>query len=129
MSEPALSRLSRREREILLLIYRMGKATAKQVTAAMVNPPSHSAVRAFLRILENKGHLRHEEDGIRNVYFPSRPVEQVQLSALKSIVTAFFGGSAERVVAALLQQDDARISDEELERISQLVDEAKNKGH
>lgn len=120
--------LSRRERQIMDILYRLGSATAAEVQEHLPEAPSYSAVRALLRILEEKGHLKHEYDGPRYVYAPivSRPV--AQKSALKQIVRTFFDGSATQAVAALLDMSAKDLSEDELERLSKLVAQAKREG-
>ena len=122
------NRLSRRERQIMDIVYERGQATAADVVAALPDPPSYSAVRALLRILEEKGHLTHAEDGRRYVYRPTQPRQSAARSALRQVVQTFFGGSAERAVATLLSDTDTRLSDEEWARLSRLIDEAKEGG-
>src|SRR5918997_1173209 len=94
MSKQSPPSLSRRERQIMDVIYRLGRATAVEVTAQLPDPPTSTAVRGLLRILEEKGHLRHEQDGVRYVYFPSTPREAAGTSVLTHVVRTFFGGSA-----------------------------------
>ena len=120
--------LSRRERQIMDILYRLGSATAAEVQEHLPEAPSYSAVRALLRILEDKGHLKHEYDGPRYVYAPivSRPV--AQKSALKQIVRTFFDGSASQAVAALLDMSAKDLSDNELERLAKMVEQAKREG-
>lgn len=120
--------LSRRERQIMDILYRLGSATAAEVQEHLPEPPSYSAVRALLRILEDKGHLKHEYDGPRYIYAPivSRPV--AQKSALKQIVRTFFDGSASQAVAALLDMSAKDLSVGELERLSKMVEQAKREG-
>ena len=120
--------LSRRERQIMDILYRLGSATAAEVQEHLPEAPSYSAVRALLRILEDKGHLKHEYDGPRYVYAPivSRPV--AQKSALKQIVRTFFDGSASQAVAALLDMSAKDLSESELERLANLVEQAKREG-
>jgi predicted transcriptional regulator len=120
--------LSRRERQIMDILYRLGSATAAEVQEHLPEAPSYSAVRALLRILEDKGHLKHEYDGPRYVYAPivSRPV--AQKSALKQIVRTFFNGSTSQAVAALLDMSAKDLSEDELERLSKLVAQAKREG-
>jgi predicted transcriptional regulator len=121
-SEPGLSR---REREIMEIIYRLEAATAAEVREAMPDPPSYSAVRTFLRLLEEKGHLRHREDGRRYVFLPKVPAARARKSALRGLLHTFFGGSAEAAVASLIE--DESLSDEELARLSGLIDRARRK--
>lgn len=116
---------SRREREILDVLYRQGEATAAEVQASLADPPSYSAVRATLRILEDKGHVRHEARDLRYVFMPTVPREQAKRSALKHLLDTFFDRSAEQVVATLL---DGRLSPKELERIEGLIRVARTKG-
>jgi len=125
---PEVVTLSRRERQIMDILYRLGSATAAEVQEHLPEAPSYSAVRALLRILEDKGHLKHEYDGPRYVYAPivSRPV--AQKSALKQIVRTFFDGSASQAVAALLDMSAKDLSESELERLANLVEQAKREG-
>lgn len=118
--------LSRREREILDILYAKGSATAAEVREAMAEAPSYSAVRALLRILEEKGHASHETQGTRYVYVPSVPRERARNSALTRIVKTFFDGSAAQAAAALV--DSGSLSDEELERLSALIERARKEG-
>lgn len=125
---PEVITLSRRERQIMDILYRLGSATAAEVQEHLPEAPSYSAVRALLRILEDKGHLKHEYDGPRYVYAPivSRPV--AQKSALKQIVRTFFDGSASQAVAALLDMSAKDLSESELEKLANLVEQAKREG-
>jgi predicted transcriptional regulator len=120
--------LSRRERQIMDLLYRLGRATAGEIMKALPGKPSDSTVRTQLRVLEAKGHVRHEEHGLRYVYMPVVPRRAVRRSALKHLVDTFFDGSAEKVVAALLGGEGRRLSDEELERSAELVERARQEG-
>ena len=117
--------LSRRERQIMDIVYRLGRATVGDVMEKLSGNPAYSTVRAQLRVLEEKGHLRHEEHGLRYVYTPKIPRHVVRQSALKHLVDTFFEGSAGKAVAALLGKEGFDISEEELERISELIDKAK----
>ena len=117
--------LSRRERQVMNIIYAKGRATATEIHAALPDPPTFSATRAIIRTLEEKGHIRHEEDGQRYVYLPVVPRRVVSKSALKHVVNTFFDGSIEKVVAALLGPDGSKLSDEELDRIAGIVANAK----
>jgi len=117
--------LSRRERQIMDIVYRVGRVTVGEVMAELSGEPAYSTVRAQLRVLEEKGQLRHEEHGLRYVYIPAIPRHTVRQSALKHLVDTFFEGSAEKVVAALLGRESSRISEEELERMAQLIEKAK----
>jgi len=125
---PENNTLSRRERQIMDIVYRLGSVTAAEVQQNMAEAPSYSAVRALLRILEDKGHLKHAYDGPRYVYAPivSRPV--AQKSALKQMVRTFFDGSTSQAVAALLDMSARDLSESELERLSKIVAEAKREG-
>jgi predicted transcriptional regulator len=128
MAPPARSELSRRERQIMDVIYRLGRASAADVHDALPDRPSYSTVRALLRVLEGKGHLRHIEDGPRYVYSPTVPRERARESALRQVVSTFFGGSTEAAVAALLDLSNAPLSDSELNRLAGLIAQAKKEG-
>src|SRR4051795_7900251 len=106
--------LSRRERQIIDILYANGRATAAEVQAALPDPPSYSAVRALLRILEDKGHVRHEQDGPRYVYVPRHTLLNARRSALRHVVQTFFEGSTEQAMAALIDENGRRLSDDEL---------------
>ena len=112
--------LGRRERQIMDVVYRLGRATVSDVRSELPDPPTYSAVRGMLRFLENKGLLRHEQDGVRYVYIPTITPAKARRSALRHLVRTFFGGSAQQAVAALLE--DTRLSAEELERLEHLVE-------
>jgi predicted transcriptional regulator len=127
-SQPPLSPLSRRERQIMDIVYKLGRATVGEVMERLSGEPAYSTVRAQLRVLEEKGHLRHEEEGLRYVYVPRLPRHAVRQSALKHLIDTFFEGSAGKAVAALLGKEGFRISEEELERISELIEKAKKEG-
>ncbi|HKR62724.1 MAG TPA: BlaI/MecI/CopY family transcriptional regulator [Thermoanaerobaculia bacterium] len=120
--------LSRREREMMNIIFSRGRATATEVLEGMAEPPSYSAVRATLRVLEQKGHLKHQHDGARYVYIPTLNRERVRLSALDQLLTTFFDGSAANVVATLIERQKGKMSDDELEHLSQLIEEARKEG-
>jgi predicted transcriptional regulator len=120
--------LSRRERQIMDVLYRRGRATAADVMAELPGEPNYSTVRTQLRVLEDKGHVRHEEEGGRYVYAPAVPRHAARKSALKHLVETFFDGSAEQVVAAVLGGEASRLSDEELDRVSALIDKARKEG-
>src|SRR4029077_18711758 len=128
MTQPSHTALSRRERQIMDIIYRRGRATANDVMADLPGHTSYSTVRTQLRLLEAKGHVRHEEEGLRYVYTPGPPRRAARKSALRHLVDTFFEGSTEKVVGALLGGDGARLSDEELERIAVLVAKARKEG-
>lgn len=120
MTEP-LPALSRRERQFMDILLRAGRATAEDVRAALPDPPSYSAVRAVLRILETKGHARHAHDGPRYVFTPTRSREAMKRSALRHLVRTFFEGSAEKVMATLLDPRDGQLSPGSLNRMSELI--------
>lgn len=117
--------LSRRERQIMDVVYSLGRATAAEVLERLPEPPSYSAVRTHLRILEEKGHLRHEQDGPRYVYVPLVPRDTAQDSALRHLLRTFFDDSTEAAVAALLDIRGDQLSDAELERLSRLIEQAR----
>jgi len=123
--KPLHAVLSRRERQIMDILYELGRATAADVMKALPGEPSDSTVRTQLRVLESKGHVRHEADGQKYVYLPVVPRRVVRKSALKHVVNTFFDGSVEKVVAALLGPDGGKLSDEELDRIAGLVEKAR----
>ena len=120
--------LSRREQQIMDIIYSREKATATEVMENMHNPPSYSAVRALLRVLEEKGHLTHTQDGPRYVYTPTVGRERAKLSALRRVLQTFFDDSAEEAVAALLDISQERLSDGELDRMERLIKQARKEG-
>ena len=120
--------LGRRERQIMALVYRLGEATAADVQEGIDNPPSYSGVRAMLRILEEKGHLRHRRDGSRYIYTPTLSPEEAGRSAMDYLMEAFFGGSAEQAVAALLDLKSSELSDGDLDRLAGLIHQAKEEG-
>ena len=119
--------LSRRERQIMDVIYRRGRATAAEVLEDLPDPPSYSAVRALLRLLEAKGHVQHEQDGPRYVYAPTVARDRARRSALKHVVRTFFDGSASEAMAALLD-GEARLDDGELDRLSAMIEQARKEG-
>jgi predicted transcriptional regulator len=120
--------LTRRERQIMDILYRRGRATAAEVMDEMTGDPHSSTVRTQLRVLEEKGHVRHEEQGLRYVYTPAVPRRSARKSALKHLVDTFYDGSPEQVVAALLGGDTSRLSDDDLARIEELVAKARKEG-
>ena len=127
-TRPPHNTLTRRERQIMDILYRRGKATANDVMEELPGDPSYSTVRTQLRVLEAKGHVRHEEEGLRYIYSPAVPRHAVRRSALRHLVATFFDGSTEKVVSALLGGEGAKISDAELERIAEVVAKAKKEG-
>ena len=128
MSKALHASLTRRERQIMDILYRRGRATAGEVLDELSGDPSSSTVRTQLRVLEGKGHVRHEEQGLRYVYMPAVPRHAARKPALRHLVETFFDGSAEKAVAALLGGDGTRLSDDELERIAELVARARKEG-
>jgi BlaI family transcriptional regulator, penicillinase repressor len=120
--------LSRRERQIMDILYRLGRATANEVMADLPGEPHYSTVRTQLRVLENKGHVRHEEEGLRYVYLPTVPRHAVRQSALRHTIETFFEGSAENMLSTLLGGEGGKLSDEELERLAQLIEKARKAG-
>jgi predicted transcriptional regulator len=127
MKRTTHSDLSRRERQIIDILYANGRSTAAEVQAALPDPPSYSAVRAMLRILEDKGHERHEQDGPRYVYAPTGARDNAKRSALHHVLQTFFDGSAEKAISALLD-DTSKMSDAELDRLARLIDRARSTG-
>ena len=128
MPDKSHPQLSRRERQIMEVLYRFGQATVGTVMSNLPDPPSYSAVRALLRILEEKGHIRHVQDGPRYMFLPTVPREKARQSAMQQLVRTFFGGSTEQAVAALLDASASKLSDNELERLSRLIDQARKEG-
>jgi predicted transcriptional regulator len=128
MSDSRHSALTRRERQIMDILYRRGRATAAEVMEDLPGDPSYSTVRTHLRILETKGHVRHEQDGVRYVYTAAVPRHSARRSALRHLVDTFFDGSAEKVVSALLGGEGARLDESQLDRIAALVDKARKEG-
>ena len=125
MPKPLHSILTRRERQIMDILFRMGRATAAEVMAELPGEPSYSTVRTQLRVLEEKGHVKHEEEGLRYVYTPAVARQTARRSALRHLVETFFDGSAEKVVGALLGGEATRLSKAELDRIADLVSKAR----
>ncbi|MGC1615311.1 MAG: BlaI/MecI/CopY family transcriptional regulator [Candidatus Acidiferrum sp.] len=119
--KPKPNALSRRERQIMDILYKLERASVGQVLAAIAGKLNYSTVRAQLRVLEEKGHVRHEEHGLRYVYAPAVPRDVARRSALRHLVETFFEGSTEKVVAALLGGEVSRITPEELERLTRLI--------
>ena len=125
MAKASHSALTRRERQIMDILYRRGRATAGEVMEDLPGKPSDSTVRTQLRVLEEKGHVRHEEHGLRYVYMPEVPRHAARKSALRHLVDTFFDGSAEKVVAAVLGGEGTRLTEEELDRVAELVAKAR----
>ena len=126
--KPRPQELSARERQIMDAVYRLGEVTVADVLNAIPDPPSYSAVRAHLRILEDKGHLAHREDGRRYVYLPTVPRDRARESALERVLDTFFAGSPTRAVAALLDMESERLTDDDLEELAALVEHALREG-
>lgn len=120
--------LSRREREIMDILYQRGKSSASEVREAMANPPSYSAVRAMLRVLEDKGHVRHQAEGLKYVYLPTVARDKAKRSAVKHLLDTFFSDSPEQIVAALLDVSSTRLTREELDRMAEMIEKAKREG-
>jgi predicted transcriptional regulator len=125
---PTKQPLTRREREIMDILYRRGRATAHEVLEDLADPPSYSAVRALLRLLEERGHIKHAEDGQRYIYSPAVARGDARKSALAHVVKTFFAGSVEQAVATLVESSRSKLSREELDRLSNLIDRAKKEG-
>jgi predicted transcriptional regulator len=122
------TRLGSRERQIMEVVYRLGRATVAEVLAQIEDPPSYSAVRAMLRILEDKGHLKHTQDGPRYLYMPVVSGDRARRSILQDVVKRLFDNSTEKAVAALLESSSDRMSDAELERLRRMIDSARRQG-
>jgi BlaI family transcriptional regulator, penicillinase repressor len=128
MSHGPHSSLSRRERQIMDILYRLGRATANEVMSGLPGEPNYSTVRTQLRVLETKGHVRHEEEGLRYVYMPTVPRHAVRQSALRHLLETFFEGSAEKMLSTLLGSESVRLSDDELDRLGRLIEKARKGG-
>jgi len=128
MSDPTLLNLGRRERQIMDIVYAKGQATVTEVLEALPDPPSYSATRAMLNLLEEKGHLRHTEAGRKFVYQPTVPREKARRSAVHNLLHTFFGGSVSEAVATMIEQDRKNLTPEDLDRLARLIDEAKKEG-
>ena len=124
----AAAHLSRREREVLDALYRAGRATCAEVQKTMTDPPSYSAVRTFLRILEEKELVRHEHDGARYVYIPTVEKARASRSALRHVLDTFFAGSVTQAIAALLDEDSKHLSEKDWQRLSVMIEEARREG-
>lgn len=120
--------LTRRERQVMDILFRQGEATVSEVMAELPDPPTYSAVRSILRILTEKGLITHKEDGPRYVYLPALSAERAQEDALKHVVHTFFDGSTEQAVTALLRLSDAELSDEEIARLRERIRSARSSG-
>ena len=128
MKSGGLDELGRRERQIMEIIYRRGKANAAEVLADIPDPPTYTAVRGMLRLLESKGHLRHEQEGPRYVYFPTADPDRISKSALRHLVRTFFDNSAGSAVAAMVGMYEDRLTDSDLDDLEKLIDKARSKG-
>ncbi|MFL5539346.1 MAG: BlaI/MecI/CopY family transcriptional regulator [Longimicrobiaceae bacterium] len=128
MPPPTPSDLGRRERQIMDIVYRLGRASAGEVQAELPDPPSNAAVRGMLRLLEEKGYLRHEQDGPRYVYIPTDEPEVVSRSALRHLMRTFFGGSRASALAALLDLPDDPLTDDDVQRLTTLLEQAREPG-
>jgi BlaI family transcriptional regulator, penicillinase repressor len=120
--------LSRRERQIMDILYQRGKSSASEVREAMASAPSYSAVRAMLRVLEEKGHIRHQAEGLKYVYVPTVTRDKAKRSAVKHLLDTFFNDSPEQIVAALLDVSATRMTNEELDRMAEMIEKAKREG-
>ena len=124
----ALAGLSRRERQIMDVLYQRGKASAAEVREAMEDAPSYSAVRAMLRVLEEKSHVKHQAEGLKYVYVPTVNREKAKRSAVKHLLDTFFSDSPDQVIAALLDVSSRRLTREELDRMAEMIEQAKKEG-
>jgi BlaI family penicillinase repressor len=120
--------LGRRERQIMEVVYRLGRASATEIRAQLPDPPTYSAVRGMLRILEEKGHLAHAQEGIRHVYFPTVAHEEVRDSAMRHVLRTFFAGSTAAAMAALLEAREEPHTDDELDTLARMIDDAREQG-
>jgi predicted transcriptional regulator len=120
--------LSRRERQIMEILYQRGKASASEVRASMADAPSYSAVRAMLRVLEEKGHVRHQAEGLKYVYVPTVSRDKAKRTAVRHVLDTFFGGSPEQIMAALLDVSAPRLTREELDRMAEMIERARKEG-
>jgi predicted transcriptional regulator len=128
MKSDTVERLGRRERQIMDILYRRGKANAQEVLSDLPDPPTYTAVRGMLRLLEGKGYVRHEQEGPRYVYFPTANPDRVGKSAVKHLVRTFFDNSASSAVAAMVGMYESRWTDEDLDQIARLIEKARAKG-
>ena len=119
---------SRREREIMDALFKLGRGTAAQIRDEIADPPSYTAIRTHLTILEQKGHVRHASDGVRYVYEPKVPRGEMGLRAIGAVVKTFFGDSIEEAVSALVRSEDGKLSREELDRLARVIEQARKEG-
>ena len=124
----AVAGLSRRERQILEILYQRGKASASEVRASMEDAPSYSAVRTLLKVLEDKGHVKHRAEGLTYVYVPTLGPEKAKRTAVQHLLDTYFGGSPEQIVAALLDVSSTKLTSQELDRMAALIEKAKKEG-
>ena len=117
--------LGRRERQIMEVVYRLGRASASEVLAQLPDPPSYSAVRGMLRLLEEKGHLRHAQEGIKHVYFPTIAADDIRSSAMRHVLQTFFAGSTAAAMATLLEAGDQPPTDDELDALERMIQQAR----
>ena len=123
-----MTTVSRRERQILDILYARGRATAAEILGSLPDPPSYSTIRALLRVLEQKGHVRHEEDGPRYVFFPRVSRQRASVTALRHVLNTFFDGSAVAAATALVDGSASKLSLEELDRLEALIERARKEG-
>jgi predicted transcriptional regulator len=128
MKPTPLDTLPKRERQIVDALYQLGEATVAEIMERMTDPPSYSAVRATLRVLEGRGVVQHRVDGPRYVYLPALPAEEARGAAISHLINTFFGGSPQRAVMALIQQSDVGLSGDELERLAREIRKARKEG-
>lgn len=127
LKQPMHAQLSRRERQIMDILYQRGRATGAEIHAALPDRPSYSAVRAKLRVLEEKQHVKHEAEGLRYVFIPTTPREKAKRSAVRHLLDTFFEGSAGKAVTALIDLSAAELSPEDLDRLSQMIELARKR--
>src|SRR5580700_9060547 len=120
--------LSRRERQIMDALYRLGKASAAEIREALADPPTYTAVRTHLGILQEKGHIKFESDGTRYIYEPVVPREEMAKSVIEGVLQTFFGGSIERVVSTLLDSEESKVTPEQLDRLREIIEQASREG-
>jgi len=126
MKKNWLNDLSRRERQIIEIVYFKGSASVGEVSEQIPDAPTYSTVRAFMRILEEKGHLKHKKVGVKYIYSPTRPRHDTRKSALKTVFQTFFDSSVENTLAALLDISDSKLSDKDFEKLSKLIKKSKS---
>ncbi len=124
-AKPDPFHLSKREREIMEVVFQNGASTAKEIHEGLTKPPTLSAIRALIRILESKGHLKHRKDGVRHVYYPTKPVEKTRKAALRKVVDTFFGGSVSKAFTSLVSDQETQLNEEEWQEILDLAKQHK----